>query len=108
MNSALEVALLKRSITRRDTLFMRTAFKFFVLNGPWPKGKAPTSPEFLATEDYDFDAERVQVKGLIQEVAGRRLDDVWGVHPRFGPLTGKEWSRLHYKHFNHHLGQFGV
>jgi oxepin-CoA hydrolase/3-oxo-5,6-dehydrosuberyl-CoA semialdehyde dehydrogenase len=26
----------------------------------------------------------------------------------FGPLTEDEWRRFHFKHFVHHLSQFGV
>ncbi len=30
------------------------------------------------------------------------------LHPRFGKLTHDEWERFHKKHFDHHLGQFGL
>ncbi len=29
-------------------------------------------------------------------------------HPRFGRLTFNEWDKFHTKHFEHHLGQFGI
>ncbi len=29
-------------------------------------------------------------------------------HPAFGDLGRHGWSKLHYRHFEHHLGQFGV
>lgn len=29
-------------------------------------------------------------------------------HPRFGRLTYEEWDKFHAKHFEHHLGQFGI
>jgi hypothetical protein len=29
-------------------------------------------------------------------------------HPVFGPLDHDEWSRAHFKHFYHHLLQFGL
>jgi Protein of unknown function (DUF1569) len=29
-------------------------------------------------------------------------------HPAFGNLGPRGWSRLHYHHFQHHLGQFGI
>ena len=29
-------------------------------------------------------------------------------HPVFGPLSHEEWHRMHYKHFHHHLEQFGL
>ena len=30
------------------------------------------------------------------------------IHLFFGPLTGQKWGETQYKHFDHHLGQFGV
>lgn len=30
------------------------------------------------------------------------------VHPRFGKLNYEEWELFHRKHFQHHLGQFGI
>jgi hypothetical protein len=29
-------------------------------------------------------------------------------HPAFGPLTFGQWLVMHFKHFNHHLLQFGL
>jgi hypothetical protein len=29
-------------------------------------------------------------------------------HPFFGNLNNKDWGRLAWKHFNHHLLQFGA
>jgi hypothetical protein len=29
-------------------------------------------------------------------------------HPAFGPLTFGQWLVMHFKHFNHHLMQFGL
>lgn len=34
--------------------------------------------------------------------------DVRHMHPVFGPLNAEEWARAHYKHFFHHLLQFGL
>jgi hypothetical protein len=34
--------------------------------------------------------------------------DTRHVHPVFGPLSGEEWARSHYKHCFHHLLQFGL
>jgi oxepin-CoA hydrolase / 3-oxo-5,6-dehydrosuberyl-CoA semialdehyde dehydrogenase len=38
----------------------------------------------------------------------REGPEVVRVHPIFGPLTGEEWERIHFKHFHHHMQQFGV
>jgi oxepin-CoA hydrolase / 3-oxo-5,6-dehydrosuberyl-CoA semialdehyde dehydrogenase len=38
----------------------------------------------------------------------RATPDAAYTHPTFGPLTGEEWSRSHFKHVYHHLQQFGL
>lgn len=30
------------------------------------------------------------------------------IHPFFGPLSATTWAKFHYRHFEHHLSQFGV
>ena len=108
MNVNLEMALGRVSPARRDSLFKRTVFKFVAFRAPWPKGKAPTAPELVAADTYDFEKERTQLKLLLEEVGTRSLQADWPPHPAFGPLSGREWSRLEYRHFQHHLEQFGV
>ena len=81
--------------------------KLLVLNVPWPKG-APTNPSFVATASYDFAAELAACHELVGRMASRTLDGPSSAHPAFGRLTPREASRLHAKHLNHHLSQFGV
>lgn len=78
-----------------------------VLNVPWPKG-APTAPGFEARERYDFEQERAQLLRLVAALAARDLARPWGRHTAFGPMTGTQWSRLMYKHIDHHLRQFSA
>ena len=78
-----------------------------VLSLPWPKG-APTLPSVKATNRYDLEAERARALQLIETFASRPLDGPWPVHPILGTMSGKQYSRLQAKHFNHHLTQFGV
>jgi hypothetical protein len=56
----------------------------------------------------DFTAERRRCLQLVDEVASRELHSDWPDHPVFGRMTGEQVSRLHAKHLNHHLTQFGV
>jgi hypothetical protein len=85
----------------------RALLKFIVLNLPWSKN-GPTHPAFVATRNYDFAVERTRCLQLIEKVASRDLHAEWPTHPVFGPMTGEQVSRLHAKHLNHHLTQFGV
>ena len=78
-----------------------------VLNLPWPKG-APTAPAFEPRATYDFEEQRQQLLRLIQDFAQRDLSQRWPRHTRFGKMSGKHWSRLMYRHLDHHLRQFGA
>ena len=81
--------------------------KFLVINVPWGKG-APTMPAFVAKRQYDFEAERTRSLRLLQALVDKPIDGEWPRNPLFGAVTGRDVSRLHAKHFDHHLRQFGV
>ena len=86
---------------------MGTVLKFFVLNMPWPKG-APTNHAWVPSSHHDFDAERFKCRQLIRDLAATPLEQAWPVHPNFGRVSGSDVSRLHAKHLDHHLKQFGA
>ena len=108
VNAQLETALGIRQCAPIDNLFKRTILKAVALHGPWPKGKAPTAREMAARGEYDLDAERVRFAELTAAFAARPLSEPWPSHPAFGPLAGAQWTRLSWRHANHHLTQFGV
>ena len=91
------------------TAFRRNVFRWIALYGPWPKGKIPTSPELNArAAHHDFAEQRARLEALIEKVGAKPLTDAWPVHPGFGPLSGRQWSRLQSRHIQHHLEQFGA
>lgn len=70
---------------------------------------APTDPVYVVSDPQDFEAERSRLATLIDRAVQRGPEKAEGVvHPFFGRLTGEQWGRLVYKHFDHHLRQFGV
>lgn len=74
---------------------------------PFPKG-APTAPELkpvVAAES--FEDERSALLGLVERIGAGPSDGPGPDHPLFGPLTWREWGVVTYKHFDHHLKQFG-
>ena len=81
--------------------------KFLVINAPWGKG-APTMPGFVAKGSYDFEAERTRSIRLLQAFVAKPIESEWPRNALFGAVTGRDVSRLHAKHFDHHLRQFGV
>ena len=86
----------------------KSVIRFLVLNMPWTKG-APTAPDLVAGERYDFDAEKAICLQLIDQFTSRNVEaGEWGHSPSLGRMTGREWSRLHAKHLDHHLTQFSA
>jgi hypothetical protein len=85
----------------------KAMIKFMVLSLPWVKG-APTNPAFVPKRQYDFEAERARCRLLIGKITARPIDGEWPLHPIFGPMSGRDVSKLHAKHLDHHFSQFGV
>ena len=86
----------------------RPVLKFIVLNFPWGKG-APTLKRWVPQHDrYDFAAEHARCCRLVDELSAKPLDDAWPDSPTLGRMHGRDVSRLHAKHLNHHLAQFGA
>lgn len=61
-----------------------------------------------AKQSYDFHAEQARCLRLIDKVASTDIEGEWPLHPMLGRMKGTQISRLHAKHLNHHLTQFGV
>ena len=81
--------------------------KWIVVNSPLKArpGKVRTVPEMLSTAPTAWAADMATCVRLISEVG---LGKANGRYPAFGSLNGKEWGRIAWKHFDHHLRQFGV
>ena len=94
------------------------AFKKFMLRlfvKPFVVGEKPykknsrTAPEFLISNDKNFDKEKKRLIDYLtrtQELGDTHFNDKES--HSFGPLTTKEWNTMFYKHIDHHLSQFGV
>ncbi len=85
---------------------LRSVVKPLVLAVRWPKGP-PTAREFVAVGAHDFAHEHRRYLELLEDFARRPLEGSFAPHPLFGPMSGRDWSRMHYKHMDHHLRQFG-
>ena len=107
VNQSMVAALGQTSLAEKRLPVPKSVVLFAVLNLPWGKG-APTNQALVATSRHDFDQERARCLTLIAEVVDRPMTGVWQQHPTFGPMTGKNVSRLQAKHLDHHLKQFGV
>jgi hypothetical protein len=107
VNEAMEAALGRVTLHPVKSPLPRPLMKFIVINIPWMRG-APTLPNWVAREEHDFGLERTRCARLIDEIAARGLDAEWPPSPMFGPMSGRDVTRLHAKHLDHHLTQFGV
>lgn len=108
VNEALEGALGRPVLAPEKVPLPRPVMKFIVINMPWPKG-APTLKRWIPqAEIYDFASERDRCGRLVDELSSKPLDDAWPDSPTLGKMSGKDVSRLHAKHLNHHLTQFGL
>lgn len=69
----------------------------------------PTAPSFLIKEDKEIEAEKAALLRQLGLLTQKGLTGVHNiVHPFFGKLTGEQWGLGIWKHFDHHLRQFGV
>ena len=69
----------------------------------------PTSPQFRVHDARDVEPERARLVALVRRFQqGGPAALTKAAHPFFGQLTSEEWSRLQWKHLDHHLRQFGV
>ena len=90
-------------------LMMSWMFKSKLYNdAPWKKN-LPTAPNFLIKDQRDFDTEKKELTGLINQFHTAGYGNVGKFpHPFFGTFTQEQWGKSMYKHLDHHLTQFGV
>jgi len=111
LSGVTELSLGMRPAPKIGNIFTHTIGKyliFYVL--PWPKGKIKVPEEWTPSSQTTLDAERAKLFGLMDTFVARaaKEPETRMTHPMFGDCKLKFWQRIHGKHFNHHLTQFGV
>ena len=77
-------------------------------NKPYKPG-LPTAKEFIIKNDRDFEVEKKDLLNQLNTFLAKGEKNCDGrVHPAFGKLSSYEWGFSQWKHFDHHLRQFGV
>jgi hypothetical protein len=77
-------------------------------DSPWKKN-LPTAPNFIIKGERDFEKEKQELFGLINQFYNGGPANVGKFpHPMFGTYTPEQWGKSMYKHLDHHLRQFGV
>lgn len=81
-----------------------------IVVGPQPyKKNLRTAPEFLITDERNFEQEKDRLIAHINKTQQLGAEHFHNKESHaFGPLTKEEWNTLFYKHLDHHLQQFGV
>lgn len=74
---------------------------------PWPKG-APTIREMMVTDPQSLENDIRKASWLMDDFFHASDQQLWPNHPFFGPLDGKGWAKLTWRHSDYHLKQFGV
>jgi hypothetical protein len=74
---------------------------------PWPKS-SPTAPELMISDPGTVERSKDELTRLMRVFAEREKEKQWPEHPAFGNLSRRGWGVLAWRHFDHHLRQFGV
>lgn len=70
---------------------------------------SPTDPNFIIRDEKKFESEKFNLIKLVKQFSeGGEAMATKYPHSFFGHLTPKQWGETQYKHFDHHLSQFGV
>lgn len=107
LNQALRMATGELPVAAKKIPVPTFVVRFVMMRFPFPKS-APTAPEILSREHYDFESERAQCIALLDAVAKKPLGSEWPTHPVGGRFSGRQWSFIAAKHVDHHLRQFGA
>ena len=84
-------------------------FKKLVINVvPWPKGRIQGPAEAFTTVSSEWEKDWARLQQLLEEFGRRQAQREWAPHPMFGRMSGRQWSQLTCRHFDHHLRQFGA
>jgi hypothetical protein len=75
---------------------------------PWPKGRIKGSPEMFLTPPAAWNADLSSLESLLARFVAQIATASWPDHPFFGAMTRDSWGRFSYRHFDHHLRQFGA
>jgi len=75
---------------------------------PWPKGRVQGPREAFLSAPTTWEADLTTLEGLVREFGERSDQIAWPEHALFGAMTRRAWGFFCYRHFDHHLRQFGA
>ncbi len=75
---------------------------------PWPKAQIQGPPEAFHTPPAVWSEDVATLKALVDQFVNASADRPWADHQHFGPMNHRVWGYFSYRHFDHHLRQFGA
>lgn len=82
--------------------------KIVMSEKPYRQG-LPTGSNFIIKDEKNFEEEKAKLISLYKKFIDRGEKGAEGLkHPLFGKLNAYEWGFSQWKHFDHHLKQFGA
>ncbi len=75
---------------------------------PWPKGKVKGPREAFLTRPTTWATDLASFETLLDRFVAQSDRTDWPDHAIFGRMSRGSWGRFSYRHFDHHLRQFGV
>ncbi len=111
LNRAVEMSLGEVEVKDESNFLTRTVLRWLIFHVlPWPKGKVKAPAVFLPKPEGTLEEERERLLASmvrfienLEQSPERRT-----VNPFLGPTPLIYWTRIHGKHTDHHLRQFGV
>ncbi len=105
LQDQIRVALGDVDCRERKSVYRFAPLRWLALKLPVPKEKLRTVREMQQTEPGGWDADLKTLEELTERLA---VASKTSPHPVLGSLTPKAWGVLTWKHYDHHLKQFGV
>ncbi len=111
LNAQMQNVLGEIHVAPRPTppMFKWPLFHWLIIDSgmSWPKS-TPTAPQYLSDAPGELEALVPQLKARVERMIATGEATAATVHPAFGPLDGATMGRLLWRHWNHHLTQFGL
>ncbi len=80
---------------------------FLNLRFLWEKGMQGP-PEAFVTAPTSWEDDLATLRELLECVLTHEPEGDWPEHPNLGRMSRRAWGVFTYRHFDHHLRQFGV
>jgi hypothetical protein len=84
---------------------LREAALYFL---PWPRAQIQGPSEAFLSAPGNWTEDLETLKQLVHQFVNADPHRQWPIHPNWGRLSRRQWGVFCYRHFDHHLKQFGV